>query len=92
MTSDNLQQPGKKAIENLNNSELQTYLRGQNCLSLPESESLIRVWTEDVLEKQADQWSKTKTNCRLNTQATHTEVVVEALVHKEPESVELEKK
>lgn len=91
VTSDNQQQPGKKSGENPNDRELQTYLREQNFLSLPESASLIRVWTEDVLQKQADQWTKTKNNCWLKTQVTHTEVVVEALVHEEPESVEPEK-
>uniref|UniRef100_A0AAQ6IQD0 Polycystic kidney disease 1b n=2 Tax=Anabas testudineus TaxID=64144 RepID=A0AAQ6IQD0_ANATE len=87
-TSNYLQQLGKKAEENPNDRELQTYLRGQSCLVLPASDSLIRVWTEDVLEKQADQWTKTKNYCCLKPQATHTEVVVEALVHEEPESEE----
>uniref|UniRef100_A0A8D3B804 Polycystic kidney disease protein 1-like 1 n=1 Tax=Scophthalmus maximus TaxID=52904 RepID=A0A8D3B804_SCOMX len=41
--------------------------------------SSIRIWTQDVLEKRADQWTGT-------TQATHTEVVVEVLVHEEPGS------
>uniref|UniRef100_A0A3Q1IV35 Polycystic kidney disease 1b n=1 Tax=Anabas testudineus TaxID=64144 RepID=A0A3Q1IV35_ANATE len=86
--SDVKHQLGKKAEENPNDRELQTYLRGQSCLVLPASDSLIRVWTEDVLEKQADQWTKTKNYCCLKPQATHTEVVVEALVHEEPESEE----
>ncbi|XP_037613525.1 polycystic kidney disease 1 like 1 [Sebastes umbrosus] len=92
LASDTSHQPGTKAEENPKDRELQTYLKAQNCPSLPESASLIRVWTEDVLEKQADQWTKTNDNCCLSkTQATHTEVVVEVLVHEEPASVEPDK-
>ncbi|XP_060950290.1 polycystin-1-like protein 1 [Limanda limanda] len=78
---DNLQKTGESLEENLNERKLQTFSRGQNCLSLPDSTSLIRIWTEDDLEKQAQ--SKTR--------ATHTEVVVEVLVHEEPGSSEAEK-
>ncbi|GLD54852.1 polycystic kidney disease 1 like 1-like protein [Lates japonicus] len=89
LASDNLQPTGKRAHENPNDRELQTHLRGQNFLSLPESASLITIWTDDALEKQTDQWTKTNDSCWLSTtQATHTEVVVEVLVHEEPGSVE----
>ncbi|CAB1460970.1 unnamed protein product, partial [Pleuronectes platessa] len=75
---DNLQKTGESHKENLNERKLQTYSRGQNCLSRPDSTSLIRIWTEDDLEKQ----TQTK------TRATHKEVVVEVLVHEEPGSSE----
>ncbi|XP_078019104.1 polycystin-1-like protein 1 [Epinephelus lanceolatus] len=89
VASDNSQQRGIRARENSRDRELQTYLKAQNYPSLPESASLIKVWTEDVLEKQADQSTKTRDNCWLSkTQATPTEVVVEVLVHEEPGSVE----
>lgn len=59
----------------------------QNYVSHPESASLIRVWTEDLLEKQADQRTETSNSCRLSkSQAAHTEVVVEVLVHEDPGS------
>uniref|UniRef100_A0A3B4XJB1 Polycystin 1 like 1, transient receptor potential channel interacting n=1 Tax=Seriola lalandi dorsalis TaxID=1841481 RepID=A0A3B4XJB1_SERLL len=91
-SSDNLQHTGERAEENPNDRELQTYFSGQNCLSLPESASLIRIWTEDVVETQSDHWTKTNESCWLSkTQATHTEVVVEVLVHEEPVSVEPDK-
>ncbi|XP_047185896.1 polycystic kidney disease 1 like 1 isoform X3 [Scophthalmus maximus] len=76
---DNQQQTGGREEENSDDGELRSYFRGQNCLSPPESASSIRIWTQDVLEKRADQWTGT-------TQATHTEVVVEVLVHEEPGS------
>lgn len=90
MASDNSQQPGTRAEENPNDKELQTYLKAQNYLPLPESASLINVWTEDVLEEQVDQWTKTNDSSWLRKiQADHTEVVVvEVLVHEEPGSVE----
>ncbi|XP_023272777.1 polycystic kidney disease protein 1-like 1 [Seriola lalandi dorsalis] len=92
LASDNLQHTGERAEENPNDRELQTYFSGQNCLSLPESASLIRIWTEDVVETQSDHWTKTNESCWLSkTQATHTEVVVEVLVHEEPVSVEPDK-
>ncbi|XP_053269030.1 polycystic kidney disease 1 like 1 [Pleuronectes platessa] len=75
---DNLQKTGESHKENLNERKLQTYSTGQNCLSRPDSTSLIRIWTEDDLEKQ----TQTK------TRVTHTEVVVEVLVHEEPGSSE----
>ncbi|XP_062235998.1 polycystin-1-like protein 1 [Platichthys flesus] len=75
---DNLQKTGEIHEESPNERKLQTYSRGQNCLSRPDSTSLIRIWTEDDLEKQTQ--SKTR--------ATHTEVVVEVLVHEEPGSSE----
>ncbi|XP_044033057.1 polycystic kidney disease 1 like 1 [Siniperca chuatsi] len=91
VASDNSEQPGTRAEENPKDRALQTYLKAQNCLSLPESASLIRVWTEDVLEKQVDDRSETKHSCWLSqTQATHA-VVVEVLVHEEPGSVEPDK-
>lgn len=89
VASDNSQQRGIRARENSRDRELQTYLKAQNYPSLPESASLIKVWTEDVLEKQVDQSTKTRDNCWLSkTQAAPTEVVVEVLVHEEPGSVE----
>uniref|UniRef100_A0A3Q3J1C2 Polycystic kidney disease protein 1-like 1 n=1 Tax=Monopterus albus TaxID=43700 RepID=A0A3Q3J1C2_MONAL len=70
VASDNLEQRGKGNEENKpNDREIQTYVRGKNFLSLQESASLIRIWTEDALKE---------------IQTTHTEVVVEAIVHEEP--------
>ncbi|XP_034428977.1 polycystic kidney disease 1 like 1 [Hippoglossus hippoglossus] len=83
LPSDNLQKTGESDEENLNDRKLQTYSRGQNCLSLPDSTSLIRIWTEDDLEKQTHNISWLS-----KTRATHTEVVVEVLVHEEPGSSE----
>lgn len=57
----------------------------------PESAPLIRVWTEDMLDKQPGQWMKTDDNCLSKSQATHSEVVVEVLIHKDPGSVEQNK-
>ncbi|XP_073344382.1 polycystin-1-like protein 1 [Pagrus major] len=88
VASDNSQQPRTRAEENPNDNELQSYSDAQNCLSLTESGSLVKEWKQDVLEKKDDQWTKTNNSCSLsNSQATHTEVVVEVLVHEEPESV-----
>jgi len=79
---DNSQQPGTRAGENPKDQELQTYLKTQNYPSRPET--LIRVWTEDVLEKQSDPW----TEINDKTQTPQTEMVVEVLVHEEPGRVE----
>ncbi|KAK1885270.1 Polycystic kidney disease 1 like 1 [Dissostichus eleginoides] len=79
---DNSQQPGTRAGENPKDQELQTYLKTQNYPSRPET--LIRVWTEDVLEKQSEPW----TEINDTTQAPQTEMVVEVLVHEEPGRVE----
>ena len=50
--------------------------------------SLIKDWKEDALEKKDDEWTTTNDNSSLSkSQATHSEVVVEVLVHEEPESV-----
>lgn len=49
---------------------------------------LIRVWTEDMLDKQPGQWMKIDDSCLSKSQATHSEVVVEVLIHKDPGSVE----
>lgn len=54
----------------------------------PESAPLIRVWTEDMLDKQPGQWMKTDDKCLSKSQATHSEVVVEVLIHEDPGSVE----
>ncbi|XP_008299033.1 polycystic kidney disease 1 like 1 [Stegastes partitus] len=62
-------------------------LKGECCLGRPEPASLERLLTGDVLEKQADKWSKTN-DWLSKTQATHTEVVVEVLVHEEPGRIE----
>ncbi|KAL3040993.1 hypothetical protein OYC64_011882 [Pagothenia borchgrevinki] len=78
----NSQQPGTRAGENPKDQELQTYLKTQNYPSRPET--LIRVWTEDVLEKQSDPW----TEINDKTQTPQTEMVVEVLVHEEPGRVE----
>ncbi|KAG8009401.1 Polycystic kidney disease 1 like 1 [Nibea albiflora] len=91
VASDNSQQPGTRAEEKPKDRELQIYFKAQNYQSLPESASLIRVWTEDVLEKQVDQRAETNDSCWLSkSHATHTEVVVEVLVHEEPGSVQTE--
>uniref|UniRef100_A0A3P8U3P9 Polycystic kidney disease 1a n=1 Tax=Amphiprion percula TaxID=161767 RepID=A0A3P8U3P9_AMPPE len=56
-------------------------------LSCPEPASLKRLWKGDVLERQADQQSKTN-DWLSETQPAHTEVVVEVLVHDEHGRVE----
>ncbi|KAJ4925292.1 hypothetical protein JOQ06_018027 [Pogonophryne albipinna] len=81
---DNSQQPGTRAGENPKDQELQTYLKTQNYPSRPDDACIIRVWTEDVLEKQSELW----TEINDTTQAPQTEMVVEVLVHEEPGSVE----
>ncbi|XP_069369205.1 polycystin-1-like protein 1 [Paralichthys olivaceus] len=86
LPSDALQKTGERDEENPNDRERQTYLKGHNCLSLLDSTSLIRIWTEDDLEKQTNDSSWLS-----KIQATHTEVVVEVLVHEEPGSTEAEK-
>ncbi|KAM9337218.1 polycystin-1-like protein 1 [Symphorus nematophorus] len=71
---------------------LQTSLKARNYLSLPEPTSLMKVWTDDALQEQADCWTKTNDSCWLSkSQATHTEVVVEVMVHEDPGSVESNK-
>lgn len=90
MALDNTQQPKTRAEENPKDGDLQSNLK--DYLSHPESATLIRAWTEDILEKQVGQWTKTSDSCWLSKrQATHTEVVVEVLVHKDPGSVESNK-
>ncbi|XP_068438427.1 polycystin-1-like protein 1 [Clinocottus analis] len=80
------QQPEAVPKENLKGPEFQTYLKAQNYLSLPESTARIR--KDHSQEKPVNEWTKTNDNCCLTkTQCTHTEVVVEVLVHQEPESV-----
>nr|XP_046228097.1 polycystic kidney disease 1 like 1 [Scatophagus argus] len=87
VASEKTQQPTTRAGENSNDEELQTCLRGQNFLSLTRSASPVVVWPGDVLEKQVDQWTKTNDGCWFGkSQATHKEVVVEVLVHKDPRS------
>ncbi|KAK5877459.1 hypothetical protein CesoFtcFv8_024961 [Champsocephalus esox] len=81
---DNSQQPGTRAGEHPTDQELQTYLKTQNYSSRPDDACIIRVWTEDVLEKQSDLW----TEINDATQAPQTEMVVEVLVHEEPGRVE----
>ncbi|TNN59480.1 Polycystic kidney disease 1 like 1 [Liparis tanakae] len=80
------QQQDTTAKENLKGRELQTYLKAQNHLPLPESTSRIR--TENTPEKPVNEWTQLNEICCLTkTQSTHTEVVVEVLVHQEPGSV-----
>lgn len=58
-------------------------------LSHLDSAPLIRVWTEDIIENQAAEETKTNYKCFLGkSQATHKEVVVEVLVHTELGSAE----
>ncbi|XP_028425777.1 polycystic kidney disease 1 like 1 [Perca flavescens] len=87
VASDKLQQPGTRAEKNPKDRELPIYyFKAPDYLPLPESASLIRVWTEDVLDKQVDQWTKTNDSCCLSKmQATQ---VVEVLIHEKPGSVE----
>ncbi|KAM8731306.1 polycystin-1-like protein 1 isoform 4-T4 [Acanthopagrus schlegelii] len=88
VASDNSQQPRTRAEENLKDDELQSYSGAENCLSVTECGSLIKDWKEDALEKKDDEWTTTNDNSSLSkSQATHSEVVVEVLVHEEPESV-----
>ncbi|XP_054479391.1 polycystic kidney disease 1 like 1 [Anoplopoma fimbria] len=90
--SDASKQPETIAKENTKGRELQTYLKAQKYISLPESTSRISGWTEDVLEKQVNEWTTTNDMyCLGKTQATHTEVEVEVLVHQEPVSVRPDK-
>uniref|UniRef100_UPI0037E90AE3 polycystin-1-like protein 1 n=1 Tax=Semicossyphus pulcher TaxID=241346 RepID=UPI0037E90AE3 len=85
---DYFQQRETRAEGNPKNAELSTFFKAQHCLSLPESALLIQVCTENVLEKQSDQRTETNDLCWLSeTQATHTEVLVEVLVHREPGNV-----
>uniref|UniRef100_A0A8C2ZWB2 Polycystic kidney disease 1b n=1 Tax=Cyclopterus lumpus TaxID=8103 RepID=A0A8C2ZWB2_CYCLU len=80
------QQPDTIAKESLKGRELQTYLKAPNHLFLPESTSRTR--TENTQEKPVNEWTQTNDNCCLTkTQSTHTEVVVEVLVHQESGSV-----
>ncbi|XP_034562845.1 polycystic kidney disease 1 like 1 [Notolabrus celidotus] len=59
----------------------------ENCRSPHESAPHIRVYTEEKL-KQIEQRTARDDSCLLrNAQATHTEVVVEVLVHEEPGSL-----
>ncbi|KAK9527852.1 hypothetical protein VZT92_014377 [Zoarces viviparus] len=86
------QQPETIAKENPKGRELRTYLKAQNYLSLPESTSRISVWTEDALEERVNEWTKTNDSCCFSkTQSTHTEVLVEVLVHQEPGTVKSDK-
>ncbi|XP_054863081.1 polycystic kidney disease 1 like 1 [Amphiprion ocellaris] len=62
-------------------------LKDESRLSCPEPASLKRLWKGDVLERQADQQSKTN-DWLSETQPAHTEVVVEVLVHDEHGRVE----
>ena len=88
VASDNSQQPRTRAEENPTDDELQSYSDAQNCLSLIESGSVIKDWKEDVLEKKDDERTTSNNKSSLSkSQATHTEVVVEVLVHGEPQSV-----
>ncbi|XP_059183422.1 polycystin-1-like protein 1 [Centropristis striata] len=95
VTSNNSQQPGPRAGEKTNDRGLQTYLKAHCSPSLPESTSHDRIWTEDVLEKQDNQWTETNDSFWLSKThthiATHTEMVVEVLVHDKPGSVEPDK-
>nr|XP_043891851.1 polycystic kidney disease 1 like 1 [Solea senegalensis] len=62
---------------------------GLNRPSFPESASVIEMWTEDVMETQDGHRINTNDSCWISkTQATHTEVVVEVLVHDEPGDAE----
>lgn len=79
------QQSGTKTKESPKLRELQ----GHDHLSLPEQPALMRPGTQDVVERQSDLRTKTSGSCSLSrSQATHTEVVVEVLVHEDPASVE----
>lgn len=85
LASDDLQQ-------NRGTADGNTYDKGQNCSYLQETASLIGIWTEEDLGNQNEQWTETNPSCWLSkTQATHTEVLVEVLVHDKPVSVESDK-
>lgn len=87
VASDNSQQPRTRAEENPTDDELQSYSDAQNCLSLIESGPLIKDWKEAVLDKKDDERTTTNNSSLSKSQGTHTEVVVEVLVHEEPVSV-----
>lgn len=90
MALDNTQQPETGARKNPKDRHLRANLKEN--LPHRDSASLIRVWTEDILEKQVGQWTETNDSCWLNKgQAIHTEVVVEVMVHKDPGGVEPDK-
>lgn len=87
---DNTRQPETRAGKNPKDRQLRSDLK--EYLPHRDSAPLIRVWTEDILEKQVGQWTETNGSCWLSkSQAIHTEVVVEVLVHKDPGSVEPDK-
>ncbi|KAM6971589.1 polycystin-1-like protein 1 [Tautogolabrus adspersus] len=86
--SHNSQQPDTITEENPKDRELQNYLKVQNCVFPPGSTSLITVCSDDDPEKEVDQTTRRDDSCWLSiTQATHTEVVVEVLIHEAPESL-----
>nr|XP_029136853.1 polycystic kidney disease 1 like 1-like isoform X2 [Labrus bergylta] len=86
--SHNSQQPDTITEENPKDRELETYFNVQNCVSPPGSASLITVCSDDDPEKEVDQTTRRDYSCWLSiTQATHTEVVLEVLVHEAPESL-----
>ncbi|XP_058481712.1 polycystin-1-like protein 1 [Solea solea] len=81
VASTNQQQPEEREEEEEN--------PGLNRPSLQESASVIEMWTEDVMQTQDGHWINTNDSCWISkTQATHTEVVVEVLVHDEPGDAE----
>ncbi|XP_068160681.1 polycystin-1-like protein 1 [Antennarius striatus] len=87
VASDNIQ-PITGDREHPNDREFQSSLKTQDYRSHPESASPSMVWTEDVLEKRVDQWTKKNDHCKLVIgQPNHSEVVVEVLVHNDNFSV-----
>ncbi|XP_072234365.1 polycystin-1-like protein 1 [Leuresthes tenuis] len=58
----------------------------KDCLACPESTTLESRWTEDICQRRAELCTRTNGSCRVNTiQTTTSKVVVEALVHQEPQ-------
>nr|XP_019942839.1 PREDICTED: polycystic kidney disease protein 1-like 1 [Paralichthys olivaceus] len=74
------QSPVTSSVQEPSNTDTQEFVRRLV------AEETIRIWTEDDLEKQTNDSSWLS-----KIQATHTEVVVEVLVHEEPGSTEAEK-
>lgn len=90
MVLDNTQQPETRAGKTPEDRHLQSNLKENP--PHRDSAPLIRVWTEDILEKQVGQWTERHDSCWLSKgQAIPTEVVVEVVVHKDPGGVEPDK-
>ncbi|KAM4534073.1 polycystin-1-like protein 1 [Odontesthes bonariensis] len=79
-----LHQRGQKT--NIHSDVATDELKIKDCLACPESTTLESRWTEDICQRRAELCTKTNGSCRVNTtQTTTSKLVVEVLVHREPE-------